>query len=209
METTLLYVKGYSLLLFAVGFVFAVVIANGRDILRSKHRNAFVIASICLTIYAGTKQGSISYPFTDPEQRYLIDSGSYVTNNAIYVSFERVIAPANAPLLIDRRPISSTNDLEWVNFTNTTFSAFNQPQTIAFQSATNFNWVVYTTWTPGPYVKTNGVWHAYWGVDKKTGTHLIPVRTCVREGSTVIATPKSKWIYIGNPDNLQSEGTNQ
>jgi len=147
----------------------------------------FLFSCIVATLYGGSKRGTISYPRTDADIAYLIDNGSYVSNDAVRVSFIRAVAPLSAPILIDYRPIQSTNELDWVNFTNTTFSAFNQPQTIDFESATNFNWVVYTTWTPGPSVITNGLFHAYWGLDSKKKTYVIPVRTSVIENSAVIA----------------------
>lgn len=158
-------------------------------------RVAFLLFAAGLTLFAGIKHkvGGISYPYTDPEVRYLYDAGSYVTNDAVHVAFSRMIAPATAPLLIDYRQIDSTNDTDWVNHTTTTFAEFSNPCDLQFPAATNYNWIVYTTWTPGPSVQTNGVWHAYWGIDTKRKGYLIPVRTCVRENGRVIATPKSRW----------------
>ena len=174
-------------------------------------RWVFVAAVSVATMYGGAKHrtGGITYPYTDPEARYLTDAGSYVTNDAVYVAFTRLIAPATAPLMIDYRQIDQTNDTDWVNYATTTFAAFDPPQLIQFPAATNYNWVVYTTWTPGLTVQTNGVWHAYWGVDRKGGGYLIPVRTCVRDGGEVIATPKSRWDSGANEEQQEADnGTN-
>lgn len=164
-------------------------------------RYVFLLAAAGAALFGGAKHkiGNITYPYTDVEQRYLTDAGSYVTNDAVHVAFSRIIAPESAPLLIDYRQIDSTNDLDWVNHTTTTFADFENPSDLQFPNATNYNWVVYTTWTPGPSVQTNGVWHAYWGLDRKNGRYLIPVRTCVRDGGIVIATPKSKWDHERAP----------
>lgn len=158
-------------------------------------RYVFLAAVAWATLYGNAKHriGGISYPYTDPEVHYLTDAGSYVTNDAVHVSFTRIIAPTSAPLLIDYRQVDQTNDTDWVNHTTTTFAEFPNPCDIQFPAATNYDWIVYTTWTPGPTVKTNGVWHAYWGLDRKQRAYIIPVRTYVRDNTTIIATPKSRW----------------
>lgn len=145
---------------------------------------------VCV-IYAGRK-GTITYPYVDYEMRYLVDSGSYVASNIVHVAFSRYVVPASADFFISYRDVESTNDLDWVVFTNTTFSAFAVPCDIEYPAATNYDWICYTTWTPGPTVQTNGVWHSYWGRDKKLHTHLIPIRSAVRVDGETIATPKSK-----------------
>lgn len=162
---------------------------------RGKVKGAHLVAlallgGIC-ALYAGRK-GRITYPYTDYEMRYLTDSGSYVTNDAIHVSFTRIIAPATADFFISFRQVDSTNDFDWVVYTNTTFAAFTVPCDIEYPAATNYDWICYTTWTPGPTVQTNGVWHSYWGRDKKLHTHIIPIRSAIRLDDEIIATPKSK-----------------
>lgn len=153
----------------------------------------FMLLAVALvaTLYGGRK-GTISYPRTDPLAAYLVNVGSYVTNDAVHVNFTRVIVPDAANLYIDRRLVSSTNDADWVNHLTTTFAQFQPPQDIPCQAATNWDWIVYTDWTPGPSVQTNGVWHAMFGLDRQAGRHIIPVRACIRVDADVIATPKSK-----------------
>lgn len=155
-------------------------------------RAAFLAVFACAFIFYGATKGTISFPYTDFEKRYLVDNGSYVTNDFIHVNFTRLLAPSSADLHIDFRQWQSTNDAEWVSLVDTTFADFQLPQDIQFPNATNFNFAVYTTWTPGAAVRTNGVWHSYWGLDRKLHFHMIPVRTAVRVDDEIIATPKSK-----------------
>lgn len=155
-------------------------------------RAAFLAVFACAFIFYGATKGTISFPYTDFEKRYLVDNGSYVTNDFIHVNFTRLLAPSSADLHIDFRQWQSTNDAEWVSLVDTTFADFQLPQDIQFPNATNFNFAVYTTWTPGAAVQTNGVWHSYWGLDRKLHFHMIPVRTAVRVDDEIIATPKSK-----------------
>ena len=158
----------------------------------SAWRAAFLAVFACAFIFYGATKGTISFPYTDFEKRYLVDNGSKVEPDSIHVDFTRLLAPSSADLHIDFRQWQSTNDAEWVSLVDTTFGEFEVPQDITFPNATNFSFVVYTTWTPGAAVQTNGVWHSYWGLDHKLHMHYIPVRTAVRLDGTTIATPKSK-----------------
>ena len=155
------------------------------------------VAVACLYGGAKHKTGGISYPKTDNEIAYLTDAGSYVTNDAVHVAFTRLpMVPSSATFYLDYCALDGTNAqgvaTNWVNAKTATFGELTVPFDFAFANATNYNWLAYTDWTPGPAVQTNGVWHAYWGLDRKQGRYFIPVRTCVRDGSSVIATPKSK-----------------
>ena len=164
-------------------------------------RAAFCGAVVVACLFGGAKHktGGITYPKTDTDVAYLVDAGSYVTNDAVHVAFTRVIVPDTATFYLDYCALDATNAqgvaTNWVNAKTATFADLTVPFDFAFAAATNYNWMAYTDWTPGPAVQTNGVWHAYWGIDKKEGRYFIPVRTCVRDGSSVIATPKSKWDY--------------
>ena len=163
------------------------------------NRVAFVTVCLFAALYGGAKHatGKITYPRTDPTLAYLTDKGSYVTNDFVHIDFDRLsVVPSSAMFYLDSCGLAETNAqgvaTNWVNAKTATFGELSVPFDFAFANATNYNWLAYTDWTPGPAVQTNGVWHAYWGVDKKTGSYFIPVRTCVRDGSEVIATPKSK-----------------
>lgn len=163
-----------------------------RAVRASVWRAAFLAVFACAFIFYGATKGTISFPYTDFEKRYLVDNGSYVTNDFIHVNFTRIIAPSSADFHIDYRQTGSTNDEEWATLVDTTFGEFTVPQDIPFPMATNFDFAAYTTWTPGAAVQTNGVWHSYWGLDHKLHFHMIPVRTVIRLDGTTIATPKSR-----------------
>ena len=165
-----------------------------------------ILAAICVIgfAYYGATKGHISYPRTDPEIAYLIDRGSYVTNDAIHVDFQRLVAPSDATMYIDYRPEGSTNDLEWVNFWTGTFASFTPPPIdIPFPAATGYNWVVYTDWTPGPSVRTNGVWHLIWQTDTNAHRHIIPIRTGIYDNGERLSPTR---IVI--PANLSNPNQN-
>ena len=148
-----------------------------------------VLAGVCC--WAAQKR-LVSFPRTDPEQAYLVDRGSYVDDetSTVHIDFERIIAPDAAVLYVDRR--QRREGAEWENYLTTTLGEFRPPVDIEVPNATNYNWIVYTDWTPGPSVVTNGVWHAMWGRDRRSGRHAIPIRTAVRVDGRTIATPKSR-----------------
>ena len=171
------------------------------------NRVAFVTVCLFAALYGGAKHatGKITYPRTDPTLAYLTDKGSYVTNDFVHIDFERLaVVPSSAMFYLDSCGLAETNAqgvaTNWVTRKSAAFADLTVPFDFAFEGATNHNWVAYTDWTPGPAVLTNGVWHAYWGLDRKQGRYFIPVRTCVRDGGEVIATPKSKWDYEANDE---------
>ena len=190
----LLYLGLVALVLtsaIAIGLNFRRLSRAVRGKVKGVHLFVLAFLGTVFALYAGRK-GRITYPYVDYEQRWLVDNGSYVTNDAIHVAFSRYVVPASADFYISFRQVDSTNDYEWAVFTNTTFAAFTVPADIEYPAATNYDWICYTTWTPGPTVQTNGVWHSYWGRDKKLHTHFIPIRSAVRVDGETIATPKSK-----------------
>jgi len=130
----------------------------------SRHaRRAFLALAVGLSLYAGAKHGSVKYPYTDVETRYLFDAGSYVTNDYVHVSFTlSQIVPSNADLLGYVRPAGSTNDEEWVQLLETTFGQFACPSNIPYVGAETNDFQFFTTWTPGPVVHTNGVANINW-----------------------------------------------
>ena len=185
--------------------------------LRSAWRQATILAravfcgAVVVACLFGGAKGKISYPKTDTDVAYLVDAGSYVTNDAVHVAFTRLpMVPSSATFYLDYCALDGTNSAgvatNWVNAKTATFADLTVPFDFAFAAATNYNWMAYTDWTPGPAVQTNGVWHAYWGVDKKQGRYFIPVRTCVRDGGEVIATPKSKWDAEKSPNAYVQDG---
>lgn len=149
-----------------------------------------------LVIHGSTKRGQVYFPQTEAERGYINDAGSFVTNDHVHVDFVTRIVPSSANLLIDYREVASTNEEDFVSLVSTTFAEFPVPQDIPFGNATNFNFYVYTDWTPGPSVKTNGVLHANWGKSlndaegREHGLVIgIPVQTTVWLGAEMVGTP--------------------
>lgn len=151
---------------------------------------AFALAAgVCC--WAAQKQ-LVRFPRTDPTTVYLIDNGSYVDSetNLVHIDFRRFVVPDSAPLFIDKRV--REDGAEWENMVSETFADVPLPYETTIENATNYEFAVYTTWTPGPAVQTNGVWHAYWGRDSRERRFFIPVRTKVNLDGETIADPKSK-----------------
>lgn len=175
-------------------FVLSVLIGWAASALRRALRPwelfAFAALSSACALYG--RKGTITFPRTDADIAYLSDRGSYVTNDFVHVDFARVVAPDSAHVFFDYRQVDQTNDTDWTTLVNSTFAEFSVPTNVPFANATNYDWMVYTTWTPGPAVLTNGVWHAMWGIDRNGNGYLIPVRTAVRVDGETIATPKSR-----------------
>lgn len=148
----------------------------------------FWLFSVGLIIPGLTKFGSVSYPYTDVERRYLFDNGSYVTNNCIHIDFVRAsFVPETAPLYGYFRPVGSTNDADWVKFIDTTFDLFPVPRDFEFEGAETNNFIFFTPWTPGPAAHTNGVAVVYWR--KKPGAVSIaaPFRTGIYSNDVRVA----------------------
>ena len=156
--------------------------------------SAPVLVVIALsTILYGGRKGTLSFPRTDPSLSYISDAGSYITNDTVHVAYLKLpIVPSSANLIVERRQVDHTNDTDWVQHLSTTFGDSPSPFDIFYGNATNYDWIVYTDWTPGPTVVTNGVWHTWWGEDRQGRKTIIPVRAAVREGANTIATPKSR-----------------
>lgn len=147
-----------------------------------------VLAGVCC--WAAQKR-LVSFPRTDPTQAYLTDRGSWVDGDLVHVDFTRIIVPDSAMMYVDRRMRADTSG-EWENHLAAPFGEIRLPLEFEHPSATNYDWIVYTDWTPGPAVQTNGVWHTMWGRDRVRGAYIIPLRTAVRVDGETIATPKSK-----------------
>lgn len=167
------------------------VLLPALDILRRwRWSHVVLIVVFCgLVQYAATK-GKVKFPYTDVEQRYLTDSGSYVTNDFVHVVFSRVIVPGDAELRIDYYPVGTpAGDIASVssNLVTTTFDEFPLPADIAFEAATNYDFVVYTTWTPGPSVHTNGVLQLAGRQDMAGRGCFVPSRTGIYEDSVKLA----------------------
>lgn len=142
-----------------------------------------VLCSFCvLWQYGATKQGgdtwgTITFPYVDIEQRYLYNSGSSLDTNSVHLAFYYLIAPSEADLNVARRPVGSNDPAAWELVYTNTLGGVALPLDLEFEGAYTNNWAVYTTWTPGPAVHTNGIWQVNWRSAKEST--LIPIQTKV------------------------------
>ena len=180
------------LLALAVGVAIAAVyLAPIVRWIRRHKGEALLVAPfvVCLVYVGATKHGRVDYPYTDIEVRYLIDAGSYVTNDYVHVAFTRsAVVPDSADFLGYYRPAGSTNDEEWTQFVDTTFAQFRPPVDIPFPGAISNDFQFFTTYTPGPVVHTNGVAVVNWQQNfERDGRYLATIRTGIYTNAFRIA----------------------
>lgn len=117
-----------------------------------------IMAYCCYISFPFAAEKRVKFLQTDPEIAYLIDTGSYVTNNAVHLEFSTRLLPGSAMLYLDYIPADEPADSE--NFSTAMsgpLSEFPNPVTLEFENATSNRWIFYTSYTPGPNVHTNGV----------------------------------------------------
>lgn len=121
------------------------------------------MASVAFPTSAEKKRDKepITFLQTDVEVTYLIDNGSYVSNNIVHLDFKHnILLPPRAVLFLDYIPKSEPPDAN--NFTTYMSGSLSEfinrlPIEFEFENAISNRWVFYTTYTPGPNVHTNGV----------------------------------------------------
>lgn len=132
-----------------------------RDVASTQTRGTFAalaaLAAFCSLVAQKVPTAFVSYPYTDVEQRYIYDNGSYVSNDVVHIAFYYQIAPSTADFQLYAWPLASTNEEEMVLVVNSTLGAVPQPYEFEYQGASSNRWIGITTWTPGPTVHTNGV----------------------------------------------------
>lgn len=134
--------------------------------------------------------GRVYFPRTDMEVAYLIDNGSFVSNNLVHVDFTTFLIPQTAPITLAYWPNESTNEEEFVELFTRPIQAWPRPLEFEFENATSNRWYCYTTWTPGPAVHTNGVWQQTGMTDRRNKRDTILIRTLVMENGEQIAPPR-------------------
>ncbi len=156
----------------------------------------FCAACLAGVLYGGAKCATVTYPRTDAAAAYLVDRGSYVTNDYVHIDFERRIVPDDAALVIERREVASTNDTDWAEHLRATFTAFAVPTNLPCAHATNWNWIVYADWTPPPSVHTNGILEVKWGTSRNDAALRarglavgIPAQSTAWVGGEMLGTP--------------------
>lgn len=159
-------------------------------------RYALLVPFVAGMIVYGSTKARVTYPMTEAGRAYLVDRGSYVTDDFVHIDFERRIVPDDAALVIERRRVASTNDTDWAEFLRTTFAAFAVPADLPCAGATNWMWIVYADWAPSPSVHTNGILEAKWGASRNDAAHRaaglavgIPVQSTVWVDGAMAGTP--------------------
>ena len=143
----------------------------------------------------------ILFVHADPKLPYLFDSGSYVSNNFIYLSFTSRIIPEDAPLFLDYIPKTEPFDSEnYTTYLAGYLNTFPNPLIVEFENACSNRWVFYTTWTPGPTVHTNGIAVAEFLRSPLFPDVAVPKRTTIWEGGLMLY-PNSDLLK------LSGEGT--
>lgn len=162
---------------------------------RKTFRAIFFVSTLLFARYAVTKvfYGNITFPRVDAETWYLRDNGSYITNDYVHVSYTKnPVVPDDAPVFVSALESSYTNNSDWadhsITVTNGTIATLGTEFDLPFPLATNYNWQVYTTWTPGPTTHTNGVAYVVWkiGTDKSIND-IVPYRTGVYTNNVRVA----------------------
>lgn len=157
---------------------------------RSKAQGVLAASAIVgAVMYGGSKTRIVNFPRTDMEVAYLVDAGSYVTNDLVHVEFNSYLVPQSAPIILEYWPDGSTNEDDVVTAFAAPLEDFPNPLDLAFPNAISNRWYCYTTWTPGPAVQTNGVWQTIWMMDRRDSRYLIPIRTWIEVDGDVIAPP--------------------
>ena len=179
-------------------------------------RYALLVPFVAGMIVYGSTKARVTYPMTEAGRAYLVDRGSYVTNDFVHIDFERRIVPDDAALVIERRVVASTNDTDWAEFLRTTFAAFAVPADLPCEGATNWTWIVYADWAPSPSVHTNGILEAKWGVSARDAAHRaerlavgVPVQTTVWADGEMLGTPGGTNALSGATALEADEGGNE
>ncbi len=162
--------------------------------IKSHKGDALIVSPfvIFFAYYGSTKiHSTVTFPRTDPEIWYLMDNGSYVTNDWVHIGFNRnLLLPSTANFFVECLELSYTNQSDWAEHSILAYSnvigSVQSPFDLAWPAASNYNWIVYTDWTPPPTTHTNGVAYATWQrpingasnvcVTVKTGIYIGPLR---------------------------------
>ena len=181
------------------------------------------VAAVSLLCYCvAWGGGKITFPRTNAEYELLKDAGSFVltagetnkwittpdlSSDFLYVVYDtHPTLPDTEYVFVDRRPVASTNDADWVNFLmfeatgdgggddrfdgHRWYMTGGEPYTY-----TNYNYMVYTTWQPAPAVQTNGVLHVDWVVatNAETAAASTHALAAVPLKSTVAVDGAEAW----------------
>lgn len=162
-----------------------------------KQTGSKFVAAICLVAFIGMasvafptsgqkqqRKDPIGFSQTDAEVKYLIDNGSYVSNNIVHLEFSTRLLPPSAELFLDyipkTEPVVST---AYTTHLSGTVETLPNVIEFEFENAQSNRWVFYTTYSPGPNVHTNGVAVAEFFRATRYDNVAVPKRATIWEDS--------------------------
>ena len=188
-------------------------------------RHPFITIPLFLvtTSYGGVKfYRYLKIPRTDPDVQNIVDHGSYITNDCAYISFNTVGLPPDAPILVAYAPADATNESQVVTVADLTLAEWlvqfpgedGADVTARFawdtslgDRADEYQWYLYTTWTPAPSVHTNGVLNCY-GI-KLDNLGGVLKRTVLIENGRIISPDKILGDFEDSKDAILDAETKQ
>lgn len=140
------------------------------------------------------RKDPIGFLRTDPEIVYLIDTGSWVSNNVVHLEYSTRLLPPSAPLFLDYIPKTESPDSNnYSTYLSGTVESVPNVVEFEFEGAISNRWVFYTTYTPGPVVHTNGVAIAEFLRVPGKDNAAVPKRSTIWEGSECV-WPKTNLL---------------
>lgn len=186
-DTILTYALLVLLGLLIIGTIAVWVIKRLVDRL-GKGGALFFLAVACFSVFASFPTASekkfekIHFYHASPDTVYLIDNGSYVSNNTVHVDFVTRLLPDSAFIYLDYVPKGEENNPNAYSTYIARHSAqFPRIMDIEFENAISNRWMMYTTYTPGPVVHTNGVAVAEFLRAKDKDNIAVPKRATIWE----------------------------
>ena len=126
--------------------------------------------------------GTITFLQTDAEVQYIYNNGSMLTNDYCHIAYTYMVAPGTADFNIAYHPHGSSLTNDWTMAYSGQLSDAGVGggwYDFSFPGAHTNDWVVYTTWTPGETVITNGVWQLDWMTDRLNHDYVIPKHAAI------------------------------
>ena len=148
----------------------------------------------CLMIFAAhstakekNKDERVQFWHASTDTAYLIDNGSIVTSNKVHIAFETRLLPGSAMIFLDYIPKDAEQTAEnYSTFMAMTADEWPRDIDFDFENALDYKWVMYTTYTPGPVVHTNGVAVAEFFRSPKYDNVAVPKRSTIWEDGKML-----------------------
>lgn len=183
--------------LLLVGSIYVWVVRRLIDRL-GKGGALFFLAVACFSVFASFPTASekkfkkIHFYHASTDTVYLIDNGSYVSNNTVHVDFVTRLLPDSAMIYLDYASKGEEgNPNSYSTYLALPSGEFPRLLDIEFENAISNRWMMYTTYTPGPVVHTNGVAVAEFLKAREKDNVAIPKRATIWEdGKKVWPSPE-------------------